>query len=364
MLIDARPLQGRSAKRGIGSYVRGLLEGFAEAPPKQTLALLVDAKLPRPDVDARFTLVEVRRRYRGRLAAYEDAAVLGGDLDRIRPAAFHATTLSLPSRSPCPVLVTLHDLIPWAWGGPWMIGERFRHYPGKRLLRRAEHVIAVSEASAADGIHHGGIARDRIEVIPEAAGAAFREAVGAAARVESRWGLTRPFLLYSGALDRRKDPVGLVRAWRAVKRTGFDADLVITGDPGAQAPGRMGGARLLGYVTDEELADLYRAAACFVYPSRYEGFGLPLLEAMSCGCPVVAYDNSSIPELVDGFGGLVRDGDALALGRKAAELGQDGEARKEAVTAGLRKASGYSWARTARATARAYDRVCAMVRAR
>lgn len=360
ILIDARPLQGPSARRGIGTYVRGLVGALNEKQSeRRRLALLVDGGLPEPDLPFDLPRRPVRRRYRGRLAAYEDAAVLGGDLDRLRPAVFHATTLNLPSRAPCPVVVTLHDLIPWAWGGPWMVGERFRFYPGKRLLRRAERVIAVSEATAADAIAHAGVPRDRLVVIPEGIGGAFRPEEGARERVQARWGISGPFLLYVGALDRRKDPVGLVRAWRAARRAGLEADLVIAGVPGPQARGRMGGARLIGYVTDEELADLYRAAACFVFPSRYEGFGLPLLEAMAAGCPVVAYDNSSIPEVVGNAGRLVRDGDALELGRTAAELGREGQLREAAITEGIRQARDYTWARAARATRHIYDQLCA-----
>lgn len=357
ILIDARPLQGRSARRGIGTYVRLLLETLAAAPPRQGLAMLIDPSLPGLEVPAGIASREVHRRYRGPLAAYEEAVVMGSDLDRLRPSVYHATTLSLPSRAPCPVVVTLHDLIPWAWGGPWMVGERVRQYPGKRLLSRAEQVIAVSEATAADAIHHGKVRRERLEVIPEAVDPAFKPLDGAAARVAGRWGLTGPFLFYAGALDRRKDPVGLVRAWRAAQRAGLDVPLVIAGDPGAQAPGRMGGARQLGYVTGEELADLYRAASCLMFPSRYEGFGLPPLEAMACGCPVVAYDNSSIPEVVRGAGALVPDGDAIALGRQAAELVLDGRARRDAIRQGFKRAHGFSWERTARATSRVYDRL-------
>src|SRR5438105_709049 len=358
ILIDARALQGPSAVRGIGTYVRGLLRGLSEAAPRVAFACLVDAGLPPPDLPAGFQIHEIRRRYHGRWAGYEDAAVMGRDLDRIRPAAYHATSLSLPSRAPCPVVVTLHDLVPWAWGGPWMLGERLRYYPGKRLLARAETVIAVSHATAADAMAHARVAEPRVEVIPEGVASVFTPGEGAEARVRERWAAEGPYLLYVGALDRRKDPVGLVRAWRAARRAGADVDLLIAGDPGRQAPGRMGGARLLGRVTDGELADLYRAAACLVFPSRYEGFGLPPLEAMACGCPVAAYDNSSLPELVRDAGRLARDGDALALGRAAAELVNDDDARKQAVRAGINKAKPYTWERAARATLRVYERVC------
>ena len=358
VLIDLRPLQGRSAARGIGTYVRGLVKGLSELPRGPSFSALIDADLPGPELPAGWTPAPVRRRYRGRLAAYEDAAVLGRDLDRLRPALFHATTLSLPSRAPCPVVVTLHDLIPWAWGGPWMVGERFRYFPGKRLLRRAEAVLAVSATTAADAVAHAGVQRARIEVVEEGVGEDFHPAEGASARLRERWGLEQPFFLYVGALDRRKDPVGLVRAWRAIKRAGVEADLVIAGDPGAQAPGQMGGARQLGRVTDPELADLYRAARCLLFPSRYEGFGLPVIEAMACGCPVVAYDTPAVAEVGGEVARLVRVGDVAALAREAVALAGDETRRAELIQAGLGRAEPYTWARTARQTVRAYDRVC------
>src|SRR5438552_17107240 len=87
----------------------------------------------------------------------------------------------------------------------------------------------------------------------------------------------------------------------------------------------MSGAIQLGRVDDEELADLYSAASCLLFPSRYEGFGLPCLEAMACGCPVAAFSNSSLPEVVNGGGELVPDGDAVALGRAASALLKDPE---------------------------------------
>lgn len=358
VLIDLRPLQGPSAGRGIGTYVRGLVGGLSALRADYSFGALLDAGLPRPELPPGWEAHPVRRRYRGRLAGYEDAAVLGSDLDRLRPALFHATTLALPSRAPCPVVVTLHDLIPWAWGGPWMAGERVRYFPGKRLLRRAEAVIAVSDTTAADATAHAGVPRERIQVVPEGVGADFRPTAGAAERVAERWQQRRPFFFYVGALDRRKDPVGMVRAWRAAQRAGVDADLVIAGDPGAQAPGRMGGARLLGRVSDAELADLLNAAICLLFPSRYEGFGLPVVEAMACGCPVVAYDTPAVAEVAGDAARLVRVGDAVALGRAAVEVATDPAARSALVEAGRQRAARYTWANAARQTVRVYDQVC------
>ena len=129
-------------------------------------------------------------------------------------------------------------------------------------------------------------------------------------------------------------------------------ELVLAGSPGKQAPREMPGARPLGQVTIDELADLYSVAGCLVFTSRYEGFGLTPLEAMSCGCPVAAFRNSSIPEVVADAGALVNDGDAPALGRAAAaQIADGGPAR----SAGLKRARAFSWSKTARLTIAAYE---------
>jgi len=114
----------------------------------------------------------------------------------------------------------------------------------------------------------------------------------------------------------------------------------------------MPGARLLGRVSDEELADLYTAAACFVFPSRYEGFGLPCLEAMACGCPVAAFRNSSVIAVVGEAGVLVEDGNAEALGRAAADLIGEPERWRRA---GLERAKAFSWRKAAKQTIAAYE---------
>jgi hypothetical protein len=112
-----RPLQGPSAGRGVGSYATGLLGGLIEEGFDASLTLLLDSDLPVPPLPVGdYRLASSRRRYRGQLAAYEDAVVLGADIARVRPDLYHAIDLKLPGRSPVPLVVTLHDLIPWAWG--------------------------------------------------------------------------------------------------------------------------------------------------------------------------------------------------------------------------------------------------------
>ena len=350
-----RALQGRSAGRGVGSYARGLLNGLIAEGFDKRLTLLLDAAFDEPPLPpGGYRLAGSRRRYHGQLAAYEEAVALRSDLERIRPDLYHAIDLRLPGRSPCPVAVTVHDLIPWAWGGPSMRGERLRFWLGKRLLKGAEVVVAVSEATAADTTRLAAVDPRRVKVIYEAADGVFKPRPGAGQRVKERWGVDPGYLLFVGALDARKDPASLLRAWAAAREVQPELKLVIAGDPGRQAPAEMPGARLLGHVDDEELADLYTAAGCLVFSSRYEGFGLPCLEAMACGCPVAAFRNSSLPEVVDEAGMLVDDGDAEALGRAAAGMIRE---RERWGRAGLERAKAFSWRKAARQTIAAWESV-------
>lgn len=352
ILLDARPLQGASALRGIGTYVRGLFDGLREQGFDRRLALLMDgdeALPPLPEGD--YVVFTVRRRYQGRLAPWEDAVALPRDLERIAPRLFHGTTLSLPSRLPCPMVVTVHDLIPWAMGGRSMLGERIRYRIGRGMIGRASVVIAPSQATADDTVRLAGAAPSRVRVVPEAVDSRLHRVEDASG---AGWGIEKPFLLYVGALDARKDPAALLRAWQVARSKGADCELVLAGAAGRQAPASMGDARRLGYVSTADLAKLLSAASCLIFPSRYEGFGLPVLEAMACGCPVVAYRNSSIPEAMGDAGTMVEDGDATAMGEAAAAYLLDPALARRAREEGQRQAARFSWRKAARATIAVY----------
>lgn len=357
VLLDARPLQSADALRGIGSYVRGLVVGLLDEGFDRRTALLFDAGRPLPRVpEGEFVVTTVRGRYGGRAGILEESAVMGDRLAALRPALYHATTLALPGRSPVPLVVTVHDLIPWALGGRHMLGERTRWWLGRRLLARADLIVAPSEATARDAVRLAGVPRTSVEVVPEGVARGFVPADGAAERVAQRHGIRRPYFLFVGSLDVRKDPRGLLRAWRVACAAGADVELVLAGAASRQAPADMGPARRLGYMDHTGLVDLYTAAACLLFPSRYEGFGLPLLEAMACGCPVVAYANSSLPEVAGDAAILVPDGDADALGRAAAEVAGRAETAERLRRAGLVQARRFTWRRAARATIALYRR--------
>lgn len=358
VLLDARPLQGGHAQRGIGSYVRGLMAGLLDHGFDSQMALLFDARAPMPPLpEAEWIAYRVGRRYRNRLGLIEEAAVMSADLRRIRPALFHATTLALPGRSPVPLVVTLHDLIPWLTGGWRMLGERSRWWLGRRLVQRANLVITPSEATARDARNVANVRDNRLVVIPEGVAPGFVPAQGARNRVAKRHGLTKPYFVFVGALDVRKDPVALLRAWETAKKAGADVDLVLAGAASRQALVDVGDAMQLGYLKHSDLVDLYSAGTCLLFPSRYEGFGLPILEAMACGCPVVTYRNSSLTEVAGDAAVVVADGDFEAMGRAAAEIALHPNRAAWLRRAGLARARGFSWRKAALATIAVYRRV-------
>ncbi|MGH7869590.1 MAG: glycosyltransferase family 4 protein, partial [Candidatus Dormibacteraceae bacterium] len=349
----ARPLQGPSQFRGIGTYFRGLFTALLSEGYGSELALLMDRDLPLPELpEGDYVIFRVRRRYHGRFAPYEDAVMLPGELLRIQPRLFHATTLSLPLRHTVPLVATVHDLIPWVLKGRRMWGDRIRYTVGRRGLCRAAAIITPSESTACDAVRLAGVDRKLIRVVPEAVEANFRPVHK---QNGHRWQIEQPFLLFLGALDARKDPAALLEAWQVARQSGAECELVLAGAAGRQAPREMAGARRLGYIPTAELPELLSAAACLIFPSRYEGFGLSLLEAMACGCPVVAYNNSSLPEVVGKAGVLVSDGDAAALGRAATEYLLNPGLAEQASRNGLQQAAKFSWQRAARATMDVYQ---------
>src|SRR5215472_2878894 len=355
ILLDARPLQDGHAQRGIGSYVRGLIVGLRDQAFDGRTALLFDATVPLPPLpEGDWLAYGVRRRYRDRLGLIEEAATMPADLRRIRPALYHATTLALPGRSPMPMVVTLHDLIPWLTGGWRMMGERSRWWLGRRLLRRADVVIAPSEATARAAREVADVKDEQLVVIPEGVAPGFVPAEGARDRVARRHGLIKPYFVFVGALDVRKDPRALLRAWETAKQAGAGVDLVLAGAASRQAPVDMAAARRLGYLEHSDLVDLYSAATALLFPSRCEGFGLPILEAMACGCPVVTYRNSSLPEVAGDAAVLVADGDFEAMGRAAAEIALDPNLAAVLRNAGLRRSRQFSWRKAAQATIAVY----------
>jgi glycosyltransferase involved in cell wall biosynthesis len=257
-------------------------------------------------------------------------------LRRLRPALAHFQH-ALPLACPCPAVVTIHDLS--FERETSAMGRRHRAIFKRvvpRAARRARRVIAVSERTKQDLIDLYGIPSGRIAVIPHGVDPAF----GPGENGEGS------YLLYVGAIQTRKNPIA---AAKAAEQVGLP--LVVAGperEPALARELERLGADLRGYVEKAELARLYRGAACLLLPSRYEGFGLPVLEAMASGTPVVAYPDPALQE-VAGDAAVYAEPEGLADAIRRAIADRD-----RLVAAGLERARRFSWDETARRTLDVY----------
>jgi glycosyltransferase involved in cell wall biosynthesis len=299
----------------------------------------------------------------GTLPAY----LLGGWQDRRLPACdiFHATDQLLPRLRQARSVFTLYDvafaLRPETHTRPnrWFLSLMI-----PRFLRAADAVIAISECSKRDAVRLYGIEPSKIRVIYLAADARFRPASPAAqAAARSRYELPARYILFVGAIEPRKNLSMLLDAYAPLLNDDPELRLVIAGPYGwLYAPflkrldelGLRERVYFPGWVAGEDLPALYAAAEAFVYPSLYEGFGLPALEALACGTPVVCSDASSLPEVAGDAALLVAPEDAAGWTAALRRVLSDGTLRSEMRARGLRQAARFSWDKTARQTLAVY----------
>lgn len=278
----------------------------------------------------------------------------------------HGLAFAAPAAAGCPTVITVHDLSFMRFPNAFRPFNRIYLSLFTRLsARRAVRVIAVSESTRQDVIRFCGAPADRVIVVPNGVEAAFCPAAPAeAARFRARHGLPDRFILFLGTLEPRKNLARLLDAyaqWRRAARQ--PVKLVLAGGKGwyydtifarVAELGLVDEVIFPGYVPAEELPWWYRAAELFVYPSLFEGFGLPVLEAMACGTPVITARASSLPEVAGDAAVLV---DPEQPGELAAAIGQlldDSTARAALRLAGLARAARFSWAHTAAATIAVY----------
>ncbi|MHB1133605.1 MAG: glycosyltransferase family 4 protein [Chloroflexota bacterium] len=284
----------------------------------------------------------------------------------------HYPYFAAPLLSPAPVVVTVHDVIPLLlpeYRGPALV--RLYMALAAAATRRARFVVCDSLCSQRDAVRLLGLAPERTRVVYLAAAPELGPAdPAAAAAARRRHGLGERFFFYVGGLDARKNLGVLLEAFAPLARRYPEAQLAIAGAlsppsalfPDWQARARRLGlgssVRFLGGISEEDKNLLYAAAQAFVFPSRYEGFGLPPLEAMACGTPVVCADAASLPEVVGEAALALPPDDVPAWGEALARIWQDEALRAELAARGRARAAAFTWEETARQTAEVYECAC------
>ncbi len=361
--IDYSPagLQGA----GIGRYTRGLVDALLPLLSHEDRVALLFPREPTPFARKHWPdQVRIRRlplpdRYQTilwhRLRAPLPVELWTGATD-----IFHAPNFLLPPVHRAKTLLTIHDLaflVRPQYAFPEL--RRFLEKAVPRSIERADHILADSEASRQDAIRLFGLAPERVTVVGAGVEPRFRvmRREGLTA-VRDRYGLDWPFVLSISTLEPRKNFDGLIRAFAEAKRQSrFPHHLVIAGNKGwlyepifkaVEASQAEQFVHFLGFVPDEDLPALYNLADLFAFPSHYEGFGLPVLEALACGVPVLCTNTSSLPEIAGDAAMLIPTNDHEALVTGLTELLTTPDLRQKLAVKGPTRAAQFTWERAAR----------------
>jgi glycosyltransferase involved in cell wall biosynthesis len=371
IVIDAR----RIRDFGIGTYIRSLVRALSAI-----------------DTANRYTLVSgpleaqvfegLPENFRVSIYGRDDESHLDNALfpmylRSLAPDLVHVPLNRVPVFMIQPYVVTVHDLanLFFEWEEYSKLRIQLRRFRLKRGLARASRVIAVSEATRRDVAQLAGVAPHRMRLVYNAPDPGFLEPDGPDGpeerrRIMERYQIQHPFLLYAGNIRRHKNIPRLVEAFAVVREqlaahpVYNDLRLVIIGDNISQYPAVRQSVirsrvehvvRFLGFVPFETLRCFYQSAAVFVFPSRYEGFGLPPIEAMACGAPVVTSNVSSLPEVVGDAAILVNPENVFDIVRGIRDALLDDRLRAELICRGREQASRFSWSRTARQVLEIYQ---------
>jgi glycosyltransferase involved in cell wall biosynthesis len=363
-LIDAHMLG--TGETGNETYVRGLLQGLLEIDAPQVVAVREAG------------LRELARETATAPPAHDVRVLRGSDVRRLLvelpglaretgAALIHCTYIA-PPRTPVPTVVTVHDASFARYPEAFTLRDRTllrRAVP--YAARRAAAVIAPSEHARSEIVDLLGVPKERVHVTPEACGREFRRLDEVERRPSlRRLGLERPYVLALGNVQPRKNLPRLLAAWFHLRGAGLLADhslVVAGGTRGKREPlhqlihdlGLKDDVVLPGYVAQADLPALYSGATVFVFPSLYEGFGLPPLEAMACGTAVACSNAASLPEVTGDAALLFDPDDPEAIAAAIGALLADDDARSTLAARGRQRAASFSWAACARATLTAYD---------
>ena len=372
--IDYRPvIRPNSRRRGIGVFTRLQIEHLLKLRNHEFL--LYTSVNHQTDIRGNITWRKIPHiQWPNRLNWILNQLCLSRIIGKDRLDLYHATeVMAVPSQSSSPLLVTVHDLIPLVYWDKLKseipVDYRFGLRYCYKKVRKADQILTISESAKIDISSYLGIEKKRISVIYPGYNPSFSpmDRDKAKAKLGDKYGLHSPFLFYVGGSDRRKNLKVLVKAYSEVRKKGYEGSLVLAGETFLMDIPEIRSLRrtidnlnlqesifLPGYVDDRDLPSFYSACDLFVFPSLYEGFGLPVLEAMACAAPVLASNKSSIPEVggqsIEYF--LAEEIESLV--ESCANLLQDSKRLDEMRSKGPQRASKFSWKDNAISLTRLY----------
>lgn len=360
--IDGIPL--KDIKTGVGHYTFELARSLALASPTDQLEIVSPFSFFPGDhsedpldgwpPNLRLTQVQVNAWARNWWTIGLPRYIKRRSLD-----LFHGTNFDIPLWKRCPAILTIHDLSDFLYPethearGVWRARRRLPF-----MARTATQIVTHSESVRREVIEHLQVSREKVIAIPAAARSVFRPLPpDQTIETRKRLGVEDEFLLFVGTIEPRKNLIVLLNAYRELLRaTELHPQLVIAGKKGWLTDSLFSSLRELGieervlftgYLSDNDLCALYSSCRVFIYPSKYEGFGLPPLEAMACGAPVIASSIPSIREVTGESARLVAPAGSDDLAQAIVTLLRDENERQRLSVAGLKRAQQFSWNHTA-----------------
>ncbi len=365
--IDAHSVGNQLA--GNETYAVNLIEALAEIDQSNQYTLYVTRQSAIDRFANRWPNFKIKRMV-PHTPLVRIPVTLSAELRRNPVDVLHVQ-YTAPPLAPCPVVATIHDL-------------SFEHLPEtfnrrsraqlrltvRRTARKAAQILTLSEFSRRDIVDTYRIAPDRVSVTPAAAPSHFKpiEDETELRKIREIYGIERDYILSVSSIQPRKNLIRLIEAYsclRGLRPEGKLPQLILVGKRGwldnetfrvAQRHSANNDIAFTGYVAENDLSALYSGATCFVYPSFFEGFGLPVLEAMQCGAPVIAGNRTSIPEVVGKAGLLFDPFDTNSLVQALTRVLDDSEYRAALRIQGLERAREFDWKQTARMTLQAYQK--------
>lgn len=363
--FDARLYSDVSS--GIGSYTRNLIENLVKISSGHEYYLFLDSPLPPGVVRLKNTFTEIIPEKKRILWTN---FYLPGRLSKLDIDLYHGTAnFEIPIRKVTRYVVTIHDIIPKLF--PELIPFKHRlifNLFTKRALKVADKVITVSEHSKKDIVRFFNADENKIKVIYEAASEIFRPIRDSAILKEFRekYKLPEEFILFLGLLEPKKNIMRIIKSFLFLKEKGLRCKLVIGGRKGWYFENIFKLARELnltndiiftGFVPEEDLPLLYNSSRLFVFPSLYEGFGLPVLEAMACGIPVITSRTSSLPEIAADAALYVDPLSIDSIVEAIDQVYKDEDMRGSMIERGIQRARHFSWQKAAAETLNIYREI-------